>query len=217
MATNLLVTAETKVASLVKLAVESNGIPVTAAFWLRLPEADYPSIALAIPLADKLGAREVYGRVMAILDKETFAPKPFLLSRLAVFGERESAEALHALRVHSSLVSKLDHYRNVEIEEVPDAVDIREDLRLEFFFDAYTSLYKVFFRPLLYSGVVPAREIQSEFELKQILLSLGVRVEELNRILESLKLKQWPLPEIIISDIGLDTLYRLKLVWIYGR
>lgn len=211
MATNLLVTPETRIASLVKLAVESNGIPVTAAFWLRLPEADYPSIALVIPLADKLGARDVYGRVMAVLEKETFAPKSFLLSRLAVFGERESAEALSALRVHSSLVSRLDHYWNVEIEEIPEAADIREDLRLDFLPDDAPGYWcRLLFRPLRYSGGVPWRNIQNELELKYILQSLGKRPDAQDRILKSIREGQPA--ESFVTDIGLDTMYRLKLV-----
>lgn len=211
MATNLLVTPDTRVASLVKLATESHGIPLAAAFWLRRSDADYPSIALVVPLADQLGTREIYGRVMAALDEETFAAKSFLRSRLAVFGERESKEALSALRDHRSLVSKIDHFRNVEIEEIPEAADVRQNLLIDFIPEgSATTPCKIVYSPLGYNGASDFRNIEKQSELSEILQALLEASAAQERILKSLE--QGRSCETVVTDIGLDTLYRLKLV-----
>jgi hypothetical protein len=211
MATSLLVNPETRIASLIKLAVKSRGIPVAAAFWLIRPEADYPSIALVIPLADKVGARDVYGRIMSALANETFAPKSFLQSRLAVFGERESREALSALRAHRSLVAKIDNYRNVEIEEIPEAVDIREDLLLDFIPEGLATIpCKIVFRPLGFSGAAGFRHIKNMSELTEIFEAFQMRADTQERI--SKTLEQNRTFESLVTDIGLDTQYRVKLV-----
>jgi hypothetical protein len=150
---------------------------------------------------------------MSALANETVAPKSFLQSRLAVFGERESKEALHALRDRLSLVSKIDHYRNVEIEEIPAAADICMNGELSFIPDDSSEganiLCTVVFADFGRSGACPYVRRQGPPQLNNIFDAFRIPASDRERIVASLK-EGRGYPRLVF-DVGLDTLYRVGL------
>jgi hypothetical protein len=48
-------------------ALQRNGFPVSAAFWVKLPDSDWHRLVIASPLAERLGQIAAYKQLQSIL------------------------------------------------------------------------------------------------------------------------------------------------------
>ena len=218
MATHTLVNPlSNEAAALIGLVLRSQGIPVSEEFWMISSEPHQKLLVLVSPEADTPKVRDLYERIFASLSGIDFASQEFVRTSLLVFGERESRDFL--AKIHSGYTGYLQvgPYENAEVLPIPPASEIRMSGMLHFIPSTSTTTgsYTPFPCGVLFSafsagGWMKPREIQDWPGLYEILESLKVPSHEDKRIREDVKYGRPS--HTVLSDIGLEALYQLRLV-----
>jgi hypothetical protein len=155
MATNPLVeqTIDRDLPVLIKLALNTRGVPVSMTFWVHSPSTGQWQVVVISDLVDQLGTREAYKRVFAVLDEETFSTKNFLASHILLLGERETREAQVAVKRGTTRLPSLGPFEDVDIYFVPEPEKIPKQGFLHFS-PIGNGRFRVSFAPLDKDGAV---------------------------------------------------------------
>jgi hypothetical protein len=218
MATSTLVRVPTDDdAALIALALREKGINITEQFWMTPSEPHWKVLGLVSPDRDAPDGYDLYGKIFAALESFPYADRSFIGGRMMVFGQKKFRKEIEMIHSGFTKLSEIGPYRDVEIEPIPQASEIRKSgllwlIPLDRSNATVVPCTVQFapFSPSSYSGATRFRRLESESELGEILEYFGLPASEQERIFESLKRGQSC--DSVLYDIGLDTLYRLKLI-----
>jgi hypothetical protein len=208
MATHTLVReTPTDVVALIGLALRKHGIPVAAQFWLQSEVSNQEKVVIVTPYVDAHGASETYSRIFAELDSESFLTRSFLRSDLVLFGEREAAPALEAVRSGTLSLSRLGPYEDVKLTPIPDASEIVKGGFLHFS-PVDTGSYIASFGAFGHGGWMKPRAIDKS-ELNDFLSNVRANESQKAEVTENLQNHR---SASIVLNISLATLYDLGLI-----
>jgi len=216
MATSTLVRVPTDdAAALIALALREKGINITELFWMTPSEPHWKVLGLVSPDRDAPDGYALYGKIFAALEGFPYADRDFIGGRMMVFGERKFRKEIEMIHAGFTKLSEIGPYKDVEIAPIPPASEIRKSGDLSFIpetlSEGKTVRCTVVFAGFGGSGARPFRRNQGESELIDIFQAFQISSDEQDRIMDALKQNQ-PYPPKDVYNIGLDTLYRLKLV-----
>jgi hypothetical protein len=215
MATETLVRAPTDdEAALMALSLRDKGINVTREFWMTPWELGSRMLALVSPDADGPGGYNLHPKIFEALGASAPGGPAFMATRTMVFGEREIEKQLSQIRSGYGRLSEIGPYENVQIVPIPPASEIRKNgfLHLRPLASSTDSelLCELSFAPFGPGGPVPTRNIKDNEELDRIFQALNVRPEDRKQAED--ELKRGRASSTLLVNIGLDTLFGLKLV-----
>jgi hypothetical protein len=217
MATDTLVRVPTDdQAAIMALSLRDKGINVTQQFWMTPSELGWRILALVSPEADGPNGYNLHPKILAVLDGLQSDTRIFMVTRTMVFGEKEIEKELRQIRSGYTRVTEIGPYTDVEIALIPRSSDIHKSGIIDFIPETPPGdaplLSTVVFSPLDgESGTRPFLRNQGEPELTVLFDAFRLRAGEQARVLDDLSHDRSF--QKIVYDIGLETLYHLKLVW----
>jgi hypothetical protein len=122
MATFALVGLRDDLGPLIKLSLETHGIPVSAIFNVFEESTHSRFFAIFTPLEEKQGLRVAYFKIFTALEDETFATKTFLRLHIIVLSGEELKEIRRVMKggVTEAHLPKLAHLTEVTMQTVDD-------------------------------------------------------------------------------------------------
>lgn len=194
--------------ALIALSLEKHRVPVTSRFWMRSESGGVSQVVVISEAVDRLGTREAYRSVFAVLDKETFSTKSFLGSHLLLLGEKETRGVRDLLAKGTSRLPALGPFEDVDVYPVPEAEKIRKQGFLHFTPANNNPSCQVSFSPLDRDGA--AKPLQAAVkDLDAILSFFSYSQADKEKALESLGHHR---SASILAQTNLQKLYESGLI-----
>jgi hypothetical protein len=195
---------------LVRLSLESHGIPVTAVFDVLEEPTEMRFLAVVTPIAESQGLRVALFKIYTALENETFASQSFLRLNTLVLTEADFREIRRVMKKGISMAAlpKLAHLVDVVIHATDDPKTIQKTGMLHLV-PSREGSFQLSFGDLSQGGAMKPRQLHGLGALESTLAALGVGSTYARDAIEDLRRGE---SASLVISCSLEALYKQGLI-----